>query len=93
VDLRNGVVVGLMTIDRLKEVPRDHWEETIVGNVMKPLGELVIVEPDTSASDAMYKMSRSGVGRILVMKNSELRAIVSNRDLSHLIKVKTDLES
>ncbi|WP_455283927.1 site-2 protease family protein [[Eubacterium] cellulosolvens] len=90
--LRDGALVGLVTVDRLKDVPRNLWGETSVGSVMKPLSELVVVEPETPASDAMYKMSKSGVGRILVMKGSELRGIVSSRDLSHLIKVKVELE-
>ena len=90
--LRDGVAVGLITMDRVKDVPRELWKNTIVGKVMKPLMELAIVEPDTPASDAMYKMSRCETGRVLVIDRTGLRGMVSNRDFAHLIKIKTEFE-
>ncbi|MEM2902166.1 MAG: site-2 protease family protein [Candidatus Bathyarchaeia archaeon] len=89
---KDGAVVGMVTMDQVKRIPRPLWEKTAVRDVMKPLGELVIVEPETPASDAFYKMSRKDEGRILVMKNGELNGIVSRKDFTHLIKTKIDLE-
>lgn len=66
--LRDGSLVGLVTLGGVKDVPRNLWRETTVGSVMKPLNLLAVVQPETSASDAMYKMSKSDVGRILVIR-------------------------
>jgi len=90
--LKDGVAVGLVTMDDVKDVSRVHWKETIVRDVMKPIDKLVVVDPETPASDAMYKMSTRGVGRILVMKDNELIGIVSQRDLTHLIKAKVEFD-
>jgi CBS domain-containing protein len=91
--LRYGVVVGLVTMDDVKDVPRLRWSELTVEDVMKPLRELVTVESETPASDAMYKMSMKEGGRILVMEDNELKGIVSRRDLTHLIKARSEFEA
>ncbi len=90
--LREGAVAGLVTMDRVKDVPKTRWKELTVEDVMKPLVELVTVEPETAASDAMFKMSTREVGRILVMEGDELKGIVSRRDLTHLIKARVEFE-
>lgn len=90
--LEGGKVVGMVTMDRVKDVPRSRWAEGTVRDVMKPVGELVTVEPGSPVSDAMYKMSRRGEGRILVMEDDQLRGIVSGRDISHVIKARVEFE-
>jgi len=89
--MKGGGVVGIVTIGDVKRVPRSGWKKTTVKDVMKPIDDLT-VEPETAASDVMYKMSRQGVGRILVMENDQLRGIVSRSDLTHIIKARTSLE-
>ncbi|MEM2841407.1 MAG: site-2 protease family protein [Candidatus Bathyarchaeia archaeon] len=89
--LKDGMVVGLVTMEDVKDIPKNQWSKVTVGEVMKPLSRVATIEPEASAADAMYKMSRTGVGRILVMRDSNLLGIVSRRDLTHLIYVKTEL--
>ncbi|MGQ9543911.1 MAG: site-2 protease family protein [Candidatus Bathyarchaeia archaeon] len=88
--LKEFRVVGMITMEDVKDVPRAQWSKVTVGDVMRPISEVFTVEPETSAADAMYKMSRMGVGRVLVMKGDNLMGIVSRRDLTHLIHVKTE---
>jgi CBS domain-containing protein len=89
--VKDGTVVGLITMEDVKDIPKNRWGEVTVGEIMKPLSRVATVEPEASAADVMYKMSRMGVGRVLVMKDSRLLGIVSRRDLTHLIYVKTEL--
>ena len=42
-----GTTVGLMTLHRIKEVPRSEWATTTAAQVMLPLEESRRIEPDT----------------------------------------------
>ncbi|WP_246985861.1 site-2 protease family protein [Halorientalis marina] len=65
--VRDGNVVGLVTLEdalEVKEVERDAYT---VSDVMT--ADLEAVEPDLGAMDALTRMQKEGIGRLLVMDN------------------------
>jgi len=59
---------GLVSLQNMKEIPRDKWPETRVSRVLTPLKETLILSPDTDAAEVMMKMASQNTGRALVMK-------------------------
>ena len=65
--VRNGNVVGLVTLEDalgVNEVERDAYT---VSDVMT--ADLEAVDPDLGAMDALTRMQKEGIGRLLVMDN------------------------
>lgn len=85
----DSTLKGLITMNRLKDIPKSQWTKTAVGEVMVPLEHCLVVGPDEEAVEAMMKMASEGAGRALVVQEDRLLGILSNTDMMRLIKIKT----
>lgn len=89
--LENGEILGIVTMEDVKKVPKERWPDTRVRDVMAPRERLVMIRPETPAVDILAKMSKYEIGRVLVVKEARLMGIVTRSDVMHSIKVKTEL--
>lgn len=78
---------GLVTLQNMKEVPREKWSETRVSRILTPLKEAMVVRPDSDAADVMMKMASQNVGRAMVMDNGELVGLLSRTDMMRFIQM------
>lgn len=90
---KNSNLLGLVTIQDVKKMPREKWKETRVADVMTSCEKLTCVDPDEKAIDALMKMSKQAVGRLPVQKNGKLVGIVSRSDVMKAIQMRTELQS
>ncbi len=88
----DGELVGIVTEHDVREVDVDRRNITAVSDVMKPRGEIVTVNPDDVASDALLKMASNNVGRLPVMENGKMVGIVTRSDFTKLIRTKIKAE-
>jgi predicted transcriptional regulator len=84
-------VIGIITLKRVKEVPRDQWMEKTVREVMMPIQGEIILDPDGEAVDALQKMIRTKEGRLPVVKDGKAMGMITRRDILNLLEIKTDL--
>jgi Zn-dependent protease/CBS domain-containing protein len=84
-------IVGIITLARVKEIPRDQWVEKTVREVMMPIQEGMILDPDGEAVDALQKMIRTGEGRLPVVKEGKPVGMITRKDILNLLEIKTDL--
>jgi CBS domain-containing protein len=84
-------VIGIITLKRVKEVPRDQWMEKTVREVMMPLQEEIMLDPDGEAVDALQKMIRTKEGRLPVVKDEKAMGMITRGDILNLLEIKTDL--
>jgi Zn-dependent protease/CBS domain-containing protein len=68
--VRDGNVVGLVTLEDALEVNEVERDAYTVSDVMTT--DLQAVEPDLGAMDALTRMQKEGIGRLLVMHNDRL---------------------
>ncbi len=90
---REGEILGMVTMEALKKVPKERWSQARVKEIMIPTERLVMVRSETPASDVMYKMARYGVGRVLIVEEGKLLGIISHSDLMYIIKVRAEIGS
>lgn len=83
---------GLVTLNQVKEVARDRWEEVTVQDIMTPRYKCAVMGPEEDAVQVMLKMASEGVGRVLVVENNQLVGILSRTDVMRLINMKMLLE-
>ena len=90
--VQDGRLMGIITLQCVRPLPRDRWNDTTVGDVMVSCERTVTIEPDAAAADAMAKMARQRVGRLLVTsRDAKLLGIVTNGDIMRAIQVRIDL--
>jgi Zn-dependent protease len=84
-------IIGIITLKQVKEVPRDEWKEKTVREVMIPIREEIMLDPDGEAVDALQKMIRTGEGRLPVVRDGKPVGMITRRDILNLLEIKTDL--
>jgi len=79
---------GLVTLQNMKEVPREEWPNRTVAHILTPLKETMVLEPTDDAADVMMKMASQNTGRALVMeKNGDLVGLLSRTDMMRFIQM------
>ncbi|MFY9397926.1 MAG: site-2 protease family protein [Desulfomonilia bacterium] len=87
-----GNLTGCITLERIKDVPREEWGTKRVRDIASGCSEKNTVEPSTDAMQVMARMNREGVSRLLVTDHGRLEGIVTLKDLFGFIALKMDLE-
>ena len=88
---RGDEVVGLMTLQQIKEVPRAEWTTTRAGQVMLPLKGLTSIAPDTELWTALEKLDRNGVNQLPVIRNGQVVGMLSREDVISFIRTLQEL--
>jgi Zn-dependent protease/CBS domain-containing protein len=90
--LEDGKLAGCITTRQVKEVPREQWRSSRVGDIASRCSEENSVSPDYDAVKALGLMSRTGNSRVMVVDKGRLVGIISIKDLMRHISLKMDLE-
>jgi Zn-dependent protease/CBS domain-containing protein len=88
---RGAETVGLMTLHRIKEVPRPDWSTTRAAQVMLPLDQLKRTDPDNGLWTALQQMDRDGVNQLPVMSGSQVVGMLSREDVITFLRTVQEL--
>ena len=80
----------MVTMDKVRAIPREQWAARTVRDAMTPVEDLKTVSPDDPASD-LLKLLTGLEGRVLILREKELAGILSRRDLLDYITLKSDV--
>lgn len=83
---RDSKAVGILTLEMIKEIPRDEWATTSAAQVMLPMSEVKRVPPDTELWDAMEEMDRDGVNQLPVMTDGRCMGMLSRENLTGYLR-------
>lgn len=84
-------LVGLVTLDHVKDAPRDRWGSTRVEDVMAKADERLVVSADEGMIEVLSRMQDADTRRVLVTRGGELVGIVSASDISRWVQRARDL--
>lgn len=87
----NGDAVGLMTLHRIREVPRSDWSSTTAAQVMLPLDKLKCIHPDTGLWTALTEMDRDGVNQLPVVTDGRVIGMLSREDVISFLRTVQEL--
>jgi len=88
---RGDNTVGLMTLHRIKEVPRPDWATTSASQVMLPMERLKCIKPDTELWVALQKMDRDGVNQLPVTRDKHVIGMLSREDVITFLRTLQEL--
>jgi CBS domain-containing protein len=84
-------LVGIITLNQVKDVPREKWGDQTVRNIMRPIENGVTVRPQEKMSQVLQKMEECEVRRVLVTKNGSLEGIITAGDIARWLRRRRDL--
>jgi len=88
---RGADTIGLMTLHRIKEVPRGEWATTSAGQAMLPLDRLMRISPDRELWAALQQMDRDGVNQLPVMTDSQVVGMLTREDVITFLRTLQEL--
>jgi Zn-dependent protease/CBS domain-containing protein len=89
--VKDGRVVGLVTLHELRDAPPGGRATTPVERVMVPLGAHLVVDPATPVADALNRMVSGGTGRLVVLERDRLVGLITANGIMHLTQIRAAL--
>ena len=86
-----GQIVGIITLQMIKEIPQDQWATITMGDAMIPLDKIISVHPDEEVFAVMQKMAVEQIYQLPVMENGRLIGMVSRDNIINVVNLKTEL--
>jgi Zn-dependent protease/CBS domain-containing protein len=77
-----GRPLGIITMNQVRDVPRGDWPLRTVADVMTPLDDAIVVQPDDSLIHVLDKVRSSPVRRVLVLSDGRLQGILTASDMA-----------
>jgi Zn-dependent protease/CBS domain-containing protein len=87
----DGHPVGIITLNQVKDIPREEWKYRTVKDTMVTTENGVTARPEEQMSKVLQKMQDSGVRRVLVIQNGLLQGIITANDLANWLQRQRDL--
>lgn len=87
-----GRLFGCVTTRQVRELPREEWDRQTVGSLAERCAAENTVGADTDAMEALSRMSRTGISRLMVVDGDRLLGILSLKDLLRFFSLKMELE-
>ena len=84
-------LLGIVTVQNIKSVPRGRWKSARVGKVMTPVGKLRTAYPQQSGLSLLELMDEIGVSQIPVLEEDRVIGIVIRDSLTRLVKTRAKL--
>jgi hypothetical protein len=84
-------LLGIITLNRVKEIPREEWNLRTVKETMIPVEKDVLVAPEETMPQVLQKMEASGARRALVARNGILEGIITANDVASWLRRRRDL--
>ena len=81
---RDGRLHGILSLGRLREVPKEKWEEIRVREVMEPIADDLFITARASIEHAEHKLNINNLGYLAVVDSDGLLVgYLSKNDLKH----------
>ncbi len=74
-------IIGLLTLHRIKNIPRERWETTFVTEAMIPDFETEKVDMDFPLWEALLKMDKDGVNQLPVIEDGQVAGILNRESI------------
>jgi Zn-dependent protease/CBS domain-containing protein len=74
---RGDATVGLVTLHRIKEVPREDWATTTAAAVMLPREKLQCVDQGSELWSALQRLDRDGFNQMPVLRDGHVVGVLS----------------
>jgi Zn-dependent protease/predicted transcriptional regulator len=89
--VEDGAVIGVVSLRNVQGVPPDEWERTRTRAITPPHDKRGEVPLDMMAEEAIARMNDIRAGYLLVTDDTQIKGILTTRDLAGAIQIRGDL--
>ena len=89
--VQNDKLLGIVTMSSVRSIPREKRELEPVSQAMVPFERLVTINPAVSAAEAMQKIAKQRVGRLVVTDGDKILGLLTRGDLMKTIRTRQEL--
>lgn len=74
-------LIGLVSLEDVRRVPREAWKRKQVGEIMTPRDELVVVNATEDAANALDKLRQRDLRQLPILSGSRRVGVLRRRDI------------
>ncbi len=89
--VRDGALLGIITLSDIKSVPRSDWRNFRVLDRMTPRDRLVTVTPESPLTEALQEMSERDIHQIPVVRGDQLVGLLTRNDVIRFIQLRNEV--
>jgi len=82
--------IGMVTVNQVKQVPREEWSQHSVREMMVPSEQGITVRPNEDMTKVLEKMQETRSRRLLVTTDGTLEGIISATDVANWLQRKRE---
>ena len=91
--VEGGTLLGSVSIEGLKKIPREDWDTRLVGDMVEPCDEANSVPADMETERLLNAMLSPGQAkRFMVVDGRRLAGVISLKDVLELVALKMEIE-
>jgi len=90
--LENGKIIGTISTEDVKLIPKDRWLTTTVREVLKTIKESQLINLESKVMDALHKMNGNKLDYLLIVEQNRLLGIIHIDDIMRYVKLKRDFK-
>ena len=83
--VREGITLGLVTLQEVKGVLRDMRSRVVVAQIMKPMDRLKQVTPDADLATVLNILTQENVNQLPVMVDGQMVGMVTRENLLNFV--------
>jgi CBS domain-containing protein len=86
----DGRLVGLVTLEDVRAISREAWDDTRVGEIMTPSDQLITIDPEEDAAEALQRLMARDVRQLPVLENGQLAGCLRRRDIVKWLQLEAE---
>jgi Zn-dependent protease/predicted transcriptional regulator len=86
----DGQLVGIVTLEDIRAVAREEWNEKRVGEIMTASDQLITISSEEDAAEALDRLRARDVRQLPVMENGQLAGCLRRRDIVKWLQLETE---
>ncbi len=89
--VQDGQLVGMVTLNEIRGVPREQWDQTPVSFVMTRREDLHTVKPEDELLRALTILSEQDINQLPVVEDGRLVGLLSRSNVMRFLQVREEL--
>lgn len=88
--LKDDEILGIVSLDDVRKIPKKEWRGKIVTDIMTPAEALETISQKESGTAALQKIAQKDIGQVLVIDNGKLIGLVGRREILLWLQINTE---
>lgn len=87
----DGAVLGIITVNDVRDAPRSSWAHTPVQQIMTPRERILTVSRDKPALEVLHLLAERGLNQVPVLEEGRMVGMITRRELLERVQLAESL--